>query len=148
MTVRTLSSLPTLVRVAAAAWVVAATYVFIVEGVLNTPYLWAPYLGIILWTPIWLIGASGLVLLLRGASQHAQRLWSIAATVIGGFIATINIMDLATPELDAVKPAPDIGGILPTVDLLATQEISVGLLAVPLTLLSFAALVTLLRARG
>jgi len=58
VTIRTLSPLPSLVRATAAAWVAAATYVFIVEGVLDAPHLWAPYLGIVLWTPIWLVGAS------------------------------------------------------------------------------------------
>ena len=145
MAIQTLSPI---VRAAAAAWVVAATYVFVVEGVLDAQRLWAPYLGIVIWTPIWLLGASGLVCLLRGASLRAQRLWSVAATVIGLFVTRTSLINLPAPDFDAVTPAPDIGGAPPMVDHLATQEIAVGLLAVPLTILSLAALVTVLRARG
>jgi hypothetical protein len=119
-------ALSPLVRFAAAAWVAAAAYVFVVEGVLDAQHLWAPYLGIVLWTPIWLIGALGLLLLIRGASRSAERRWSLAATVVGGIPAMVVLMDLG--KMSGFRFD--------------------GLMAIPLTVLSLAALATAIRAKG
>lgn len=112
-------ALPGVMRIAAGAWVVVALYVFVVEGVLDAIHLWAPYLGIVLWTPIWLVGLGGAVLVMRGVGRRGGIIWSLAATVVAGIPAFVVLMDLDKP-----------GGVRTD-----------GLASIPLAILSLTALV-------
>lgn len=78
------------------AWVAVGAWTLVVHGIMDPDHLWAPYLGVVLFAPFWVVGAWAAVRLLavaRGRPEGAgARRWSVVMTVFG-WIASIPFID-------------------------------------------------------
>lgn len=89
-------AMPRAVSAAAMAWVAAAAIVLVTHGLLDTEHLLAPYMGIVIYLPFWLVGLWAVLLLLRGAGRVGQAVFALVGAVLAGFASFIFLTSLGS----------------------------------------------------
>ncbi|MFM2105809.1 MAG: hypothetical protein RL338_841 [Chloroflexota bacterium] len=91
-----------LLWVSTIAWVAAGLWALVVHGVLDSDHLWAPYMGVLLFGPFWVVGgwaATRAIGLARGRHDPAgDRRWA-SATAAFGWIASIPFLGATAAAL-------------------------------------------------